>query len=274
MAVDYFQIEAQALAIVRIDVPEVTDWKRTWTNAARREIQRRENYGWMARLHPDRSPSEIVGSWTFKVLAGDRRVALPQRFKELVDPYSGLFYFDPTTSERIAIPQLSFREAHERFSITETGAPLAHVLLPNTTTGQVQDETTILVNAQPLAEPLQPVLEVWPKPDLDYDLQIHGFFYLLDLVESSPLPTLAGASDYLLVNFDPLLVRDALCREAFLALQMWDLALRHEQARTTREDRASHAEKERELGQGLILQPNLSAGPVVPRRRRLEGYDF
>lgn len=246
---DYKEIEDQALDIVRLEVPRVTTWQREWTNQARLEIQRRESFRAMARLYPTEA---AIGS-TFVTAPGVRRVEAPERFKEEVrELESGLFLVKQ--DEHIPIEKLPWEAIAHRYSIVEEAEPEAY---------------HVIREGDGTAEKIY--FELWPKPDDVYSLRLHAYFYLPDLPDTD----LAGKTDFLTTNYDPLVVRDALIREAFVALQMWDLALRHEAARKTRSARADKHQRDRELPENLTLVPHLrSGGRGEISRRREEGWPW
>lgn len=268
---DYAAIEAEALDVVRMKVPRVTAWVRGWTNEARRAIQRTSNYAWMANFYPlegnpttaevpgigVQDPPAAVLSTPWRALEGQRIVSAPAGFKEIYSERDGLWRI-AADGKLTAIPEVRFEdvaatvqkkraydaEQNAYVLAEQTGEPLCFV--------RVQDADGA-------------AFRLYPVPAADTDLLLHAYFYLPDIgdVTTGGDPA-AGYIDAIIREFDPLVVRDALCREAFIALQQYDTAAKHEALRTGRHERAARGERSRELPDGLVFRYSFNAQSEEP----------
>lgn len=241
---DYAVIEAQALAIVQAAVPEVEDNVRAWTNAGRREIQRLYNFPELLAFHPEEGN---IGA-AFRVDAGERRVALPTTFKEFYSRKGDLWLVKD--GELTPLELWPFERIVEVYGYEDAGPEPEVFHLVRSTDGQ-----TVYV-------------DVFPKPTVDADLQGYAYFYLPDVDGS-----LSGVEDFL-SRGDPLLVRDFIVREAYMALEMYDAAARIGEGLASRASAFAGDAKRRELTQSMVLRPTLRAGESRRGRRAEQGYPW
>jgi len=237
--IDYKDLEDQVQDIIRLESTVVTTWDRSWTNAGRRELQRQHNFPEMLAYHP--SAEADVGGASFQVTSASRRVTGPTRFKEFCAQNDGLYLVEDS-SEHTLLPVREYEWLVRRYDLDETGEPeYCQVLLDS------DGETTYL--------------DVWPKPDATYALRAHFYQYQAVFASSQDL---TGVTDFLIANA-AMTLRDAVLREAYIALEMRDMALFAAQANRVRTDDYIRESKGRALPDHLSLVPSLGAskGPVL-----------
>jgi hypothetical protein len=235
MARTYAEIEREALDIVELDVPEVTDWKRAWTNAGRREVQKILNFEEMRQLYP----AEAQLGATFLTTAHSRTLVAPAHFKEPFSERDSLWLLRGNDLIPLELRPQSWLA--RRFSIAEEAEPAYYDVLRSS------DGATVS-------------FELWPKPDQAYAMRLDGYFFQADLNEPNPDGTDpdGNTSDFLTAYSD-LMVRDAIVREAFLSLQMLDLAAVFESSFTKRGALSINAKKDAAMQNGMTLVPSLRA---------------
>lgn len=242
----YEKIEAEALDFLNAQVPEITAWKRAWTNGGRRETQRLYNFPEMLQLYPDEA---AIGP-AFQLAAGNRRLAMPSLFKNFYSRRGDLWLVD-TSNDHIPLERWEFEEIIGRYDLDDTGEPeVFHVSWASDGSGTV-------------------TIDVFPKPDIAYPVRLQGYFYLADLPDGD----ITGTEDFL-SKLDPLLLRDFISREALVKLEMWDSAAQLSQAMSNRALFMQKDAKVRELEGVNLLVPTVR---VAERRRgqeRTMGYPF
>lgn len=247
MGLTYTQIEAQALDILKLGVPTITSWTRSWTNNGRREVQRAHSYHEMLRLHPE---EDEIGS-KLQLSAGDRVLSAPIGLKEEFAERDGLFYLDG--NQELSLLRRPYAELVSEYANDDTGPPRYYHRLLDEASKDVTE------------------FHVFPKPDVAYSMRLYGFFYLPDLGMGEN----DGNVEDWLSRMDPMLVRDAILREAYLALDMDDVALRRAQAVAARRGALERDDRRRQASNKMILRPSLRAGDTeAPRTRPHMGYPW
>lgn len=245
MAMDYKEIEDQALDVVQLSVPEVTDWVRDWTNAGRRSLQDSYRFREMLQFHP----AEADIGTTFQTSTSTRALAAPARFVEFATRNGDLFLVDDGQHKDLELGSASNLLA--LYDLDDTGEPDAFYI------DRASDGTI--------------TFQLFPAPDAVYDMRLWGYFYLADLADGDG--GVDGVTDFM-TQQQPLLLRDLLCREAYTALEMWDAAREMSIAIAGRLLQWQSENKVKELGQDVILRPTLAAGPARARSRAEQGYPF
>lgn len=251
MALDYLQIEEQAFDILQGDVPETTNWKRYWTNEGRRSIQHSMNFPQMAHFHPDEAD---IGT-TFFLASGTRRIAAPARFKEEADPQKGgLFYL--LSGELIPIPRRNYTDIMRSYTLDqESSTPEVY--------HRIDTDSSISGGATQTA-----YFEVFPKPSAQVDLFLHAYFYLPEIGDVATPDPADGYTDFL-SELSPLLVRDLILKQAYIALEMNDLAKVKDKEIEEQILMLSRDETRRRLSRGMQLRPQLRGKAGKQTRSRI-----
>lgn len=236
MALDYADLEQQAQDILRMETTVVTDWKRSWTNEARREMQRKHNWPEMLTYYPE---VETQVGLVYSVAANARSLPGGSTFKEFAGENDGLYWVDGN-GEHHSIPERPYSWLINQFKLSDTGDPEYCEIVRDS------DGQTVNIN-------------VWPKPAQTAYFRIHYYAYMLDYGESQ---NLVSVSDFL-IERAPLALRDALLREAYMALEMRDMTLFAAQANSVRTDDAISEARNKVIPDKASLIPSFRGhGPV------------
>jgi hypothetical protein len=229
-SIDYAELEAQAAEIFRMETTIITNWQRSWTNEARKEIQRQYNFPEMLKFYPIESK---IGT-TFQTSTSTRRVEAPDRFKELAGDKDGLFLIED--GESTLLPERRYEWLVNEYKFSDTGEPEYLQIVRD------EDGETVY-------------FDIWPKPDAVYDLRVHGYFFLDNYGGGQDL---SNVRDFL-IERAALALRDALLREAYLAHEMRDMTLFAAQASKVRADGVISEAKNRVVTDVSSIVPSLDA---------------
>lgn len=253
---DYATIERQALARVLTETAggtegpvEITQAKRDWTNAARREIQRAHDFPEMLALYP----AEAALGIDFTLPAGERSAVLPARFKAFASERGDLWRIEDGV--HIPLDKRDYEAIVAEWDLDDTGPPEVFHLI-RTLEGDVN------------------TVEVYPKPDVATPLRLHGYFYLEDIAAATEDSDPAENAEDFLSRLDPYAVRDYICQQAYMELEMWDSAARMGAAAAGRVNALVNDAVLRQIRPGEVLAPSFRSGERQRGGRERQGYGF